>query len=144
MRRAVIITGNACLVCGSTDRYLYGCCVPCAKRRSNEWKSKNREKARASNRAYHAAKPRSILAAHRRRKYPKPSRPEPEACEMCEKPSLGKSLNLDHCHVSERFRGWLCWGCNVALGKLGDNIDLAINRLEKYRKLVKESTSGAN
>jgi hypothetical protein len=29
---------------------------------------------------------------------------------------------LDHCHVTGRFRGWLCHACNTGLGELGDDV----------------------
>jgi hypothetical protein len=58
---------------------------------------------------------------------------------MCGKPPARTRLNLDHCHARGVFRGWLCWDCNVALGKLGDSIDEAIRRLKKYREVANVS-----
>jgi hypothetical protein len=40
-----------------------------------------------------------------------------EECECCGK--RGK-LVIDHCHITGTYRGWLCQGCNVAIGRLGD------------------------
>lgn len=51
---------------------------------------------------------------------PQPTRPMPDACEKCGK--AFDTLHLDHCHDTGKFRGWLCFGCNTGLGKLGDNI----------------------
>lgn len=53
---------------------------------------------------------------------PEPTRPEPLDCECCGKPPDGRNhrLNVDHDHVTGKFRGWLCWSCNTAIGKLGD------------------------
>lgn len=45
----------------------------------------------------------------------------------CHNPSCGKSetiagrLHLDHCHVTGRFRGFLCRGCNHAIGFAEDS-----------------------
>lgn len=45
----------------------------------------------------------------------------------CQNPACGKSeaesgrrLCLDHCHLTGRFRGWLCKDCNTAAGLLRD------------------------
>jgi hypothetical protein len=54
------------------------------------------------------------------------------ACELCRKE--GPTV-LDHCHVTGRFRGWLCGECNVGLGKLGDDlasVRRAIAYLERW------------
>ena len=43
-------------------------------------------------------------------------------CDCCgEIPE--KSLVLDHCHKTLKFRGWICEPCNHGIGKLGDNIE---------------------
>lgn len=65
------------------------------------------------------------------RKYaglPEPTREMPKFCECCGGSANGSSahtgtLHLDHCHTTGRFRGWLCSGCNTAIGTLGDNLE---------------------
>ena len=47
---------------------------------------------------------------------------KPLVCDCCKKPPKKKFV-LDHCHVNETFRGWLCDHCNLAIGLLGDNIE---------------------
>lgn len=39
-------------------------------------------------------------------------------CALCDKPvdSLARGTHLDHCHKTGRVRGFLCGGCNRALG----------------------------
>ena len=39
-------------------------------------------------------------------------------CELCRRL---RKLVPDHDHQTNRFRGWLCVGCNTGLGRLGDN-----------------------
>jgi Recombination endonuclease VII len=45
-----------------------------------------------------------------------PNRPRPIVCECCGGVS-GKTLHLDHCHDTGRFRGWCCGGCNTGIGQ---------------------------
>jgi hypothetical protein len=44
------------------------------------------------------------------------------ACAICERPfSKAKKRNADHCHATGHFRGFLCGGCNTAIGLLHDD-----------------------
>jgi hypothetical protein len=56
-------------------------------------------------------------------------------CEICNREFTPKNKCLDHCHSTGRFRGALCKRCNGALGNLGDDLDLIIERLENYKCL---------
>lgn len=40
-------------------------------------------------------------------------------CELC---GSTRNINMDHDHETKEFRGWLCTGCNTAIGTLGDNV----------------------
>lgn len=44
--------------------------------------------------------------------------------------NLSKSLCVDHCHETGRFRGWLCNSCNKALGLCRDNPRMLVEYLE--------------
>lgn len=52
-------------------------------------------------------------------------------CEVC---SSTHRLQYDHCHDSMGFRGVLCWDCNSAIGKLGDNVEGLTKALEYLRR----------
>lgn len=57
-------------------------------------------------------------------------------CRICSKET--NKLVVDHCHKSKKIRGLLCNECNMALGKLEDNITLfcmAIKYLNEARNL---------
>ena len=41
-------------------------------------------------------------------------------CAICDKET---SLNLDHCHLTGKFRGMLCTSCNTGLGFFKDNVE---------------------
>lgn len=110
-----------------------------AKQRA--WRAANPEAAKARDRAKYLAnrekkiqyartwlinnreKNRKRVTAYRRRALglPEPTRPVPDNCECCGRQS-NRSLALDHCHQTGIFRGWLCHGCNTAIGRLGDSI----------------------
>ena len=47
--------------------------------------------------------------------------PEPDKCEVCGNKHNTRALHLDHDHATGKFRGWLCNGCNSALGHVKDD-----------------------
>lgn len=74
---------------------------------------------------------------HRSRKIlPTPSRPEPTHCEICgnlpKAPKVGSSL--DHCHLTDKFRGWLYSACNLGLGVFQDNPKALVAAASYLRK----------
>jgi hypothetical protein len=44
-------------------------------------------------------------------------------CQAC---SSTERICIDHCHKTKLFRGWLCNGCNAALGHAHDSIKLLL------------------
>ena len=75
---------------------------------------------------------------------------QPTACEICSyEPSNEpwQGLVLDHDHTTNELRGWLCFNCNVSLGKFKDDPKLlkaAISYLVKGNHWgdTKELTEG--
>lgn len=56
-------------------------------------------------------------------------------CAICNKPPSGKTkrdhrLFLDHCHKTGKVRGMLCNDCNLALGRVHDNVDILKSMIE--------------
>lgn len=69
------------------------------------------------------------------RELKKTAPPKPKACDCCGRKD--KSLGLDHCSITNTFRGWICGNCNRGMGLLGDDVDgvnLALKYLKKKRK----------
>lgn len=50
-------------------------------------------------------------------------------CKICNKKSE-KTLNIDHCHTTNKVRGLLCWNCNIGLGYFKDNKQFLINAIK--------------
>jgi hypothetical protein len=70
---------------------------------------------------------RSKLSKRKQLGIPEPTRPAPSECECCGQQPKGSTkqlrvLRVDHDHTTGNFRGWLCNTCNLAIGKLGDNV----------------------
>lgn len=57
----------------------------------------------------------------------------PKACDVC---GGTKKICLDHCHETAKLRGWLCDDCNIALGRVKDDVGRLRNLiayLEKHK-----------
>lgn len=50
-------------------------------------------------------------------------------CAICGLTSK-KKLNIDHCHISGKVRGLLCWNCNIGLGYFKDNLENLQNAIK--------------
>lgn len=71
------------------------------------------------------------LAYTKRTRELRAGRPRPDRCEVCKRKPGKRALSLDHCHVSGKFRGWLCSHCNTALGHVDDSVE-TLRRLISY------------
>lgn len=52
-------------------------------------------------------------------------------CKLCRSTQDRRPLNVDHCHTTGRIRGLLCDKCNLAIGLLGDRLDV-VHRIVGY------------
>jgi hypothetical protein len=77
--------------------------------------------------------------------------PKSIVCDCCgKKPNVGVNVNsalrvrglaLDHDPTTNVFRGWLCNGCNTAIGALGDSLE-GVLRAVDYLKRYEERKNG--
>jgi len=51
----------------------------------------------------------------------KKAHPAPPAGTPCTCCGAVRKLHLDHCHRTDRFRGWICSHCNTMLGLAGES-----------------------
>jgi len=97
------------------------------------YREANREKLREAHRKYirdETGGMNEAYEARRARNYTNwrqdledmAGRPRPEVCDACGGPPDPKrGMHFDHCHTHGHFRGWICRGCNLALGNVGDD-----------------------
>src|SRR6185436_5316681 len=102
------------------------------------------EKGRAAQ-ARADAKP-NIVASRRRRRGVTNASGERRTgpCDLCGRHIDG--LHQDHDHVTGMARGWLCNGCNLGLGQLGDtveNLQRAVDYLTVARTAHEASCSAS-
>lgn len=69
-------------------------------------------------------------------------RPRPDHCELCRRKGRdahGFRIVYDHCHTSNKFRGWICDRCNKVLGLILDDPSLA-RKMAKYLETHRTKT----
>ena len=59
--------------------------------------------------------------------------PPPPADSKCFNCGAVAKLHVDHDHTSGKYRGYLCIGCNMGIGQLGDSIE-GLERALAYLK----------
>lgn len=101
-----------------------------------QYRKRNAAKVNAINQRYRAKNPGRYHLWNRKSALKKlgiePTRPCSEFCELCGRlPDEDRALAADHDHSTDKFRGWICWHCNCALGKFGDSIE-GLMRAVKY------------
>jgi hypothetical protein len=102
-----------------------------------KWRAANAEYYREYMRKYHLKNKERRCELQRKSKgLPLPNRPCPETCECCGGLPGKNRLHLDHCHETGEFRGWLCSGCNRAIGLLGDT-EMALLKALSYLRTWK-------
>lgn len=105
-------SAGICSACGEAEVFEYGKCRPCLAR----------------YKYWHKVKQKYGLT---REDWDRLYADQDGRCALCLK--ARDELVVDHCHETNVVRGLLCRGCNVALGKLGDNVE-SIMRVIAYLK----------
>jgi len=106
-------------------KYYQSKCKHCLKLASRKWRKDNPERTR-----YTQAKSKLNIDDEN---YQRIS--QVKKCEICGNSPL--SLQIDHNHKTNVFRGALCANCNHGIGKFKDSTTIlgnAIKYLEKYDK----------
>lgn len=102
---------------------------------TKHWQQTHKEKVAEYKKRYYQANKKKTLAqtnAWRDTNREKlAGRPRPNVCEVCSAAPDTRALHWDHDHVTGAFRGWICHGCNVALGYVKDNPE-TLRKLADY------------
>lgn len=111
---------------------------------SRKWSKNNPEKRNATKRAWYAKnKARHKDVVLRRnygislKDYDSLFSSQGGKCAICKEATAGargRSLFIDHCHVTGRVRGLLCGKCNTLLGFVNDRPDLLDSAKEYLAK----------
>lgn len=103
------------------------------KQQSKEWKKRNPEKVKLTNRKYLLKKFGITIE-----EFEILLQKQNNRCWICrEKPQKNINLTVDHCHTTKKIRGLLCRNCNLALGNFKNSIvhlKQAIKYLRKFQK----------
>lgn len=113
-------------------------CKPCINSQSKAWRQRNPEKSAESVKTWKANNRGKVIAARVRYLYgitftqrAKMMVAQGQRCAICLRFPSGKSLSVDHCHVTGFVRGMLCDRCNTSIGKFEEDPAL-LRRAAEY------------
>lgn len=97
-------------------------------RRNKEWRKAHPDVYRFSGIKHSYGITRAQYEAHLRL--------QNNCCAICKLAfDIGKHrLHIDHCHVTNQFRGFLCGRCNTGLGQFQDSFQNCIRAADYLRK----------
>jgi hypothetical protein len=103
-------------------------CIKCEKRKNRKSFPRHiRNKDGLDSRCKSCVKKEAKI----RQKLHKKSPPKPDSCVICKRTPdnfiTPNKWHLDHDPDLKYIRGWLCENCNMASGKMGDNMQTACN-----------------
>jgi hypothetical protein len=128
-----------------------------ARERTRRWRAENPERYAENRRRFKESGgyKRSLRQTHLKKKYnltleqyDRMLEAQGGGCKICGRPPGDIALHVDHCHITGRVRGLLCFPCNAALGHLQHDPDIIETalvyvgthwRLEDLKSLARRS-----
>jgi len=100
-----------------TGRRSNAYCANCHKENcKKKYQAKSMIQRRASRAAMYGLSPQQYFDMYKKQN---------GLCAICnEVPSTKRGLHVDHCHETQKVRGLLCHGCNIAIGNLKHDTNL--------------------
>lgn len=114
---------HPCECCAAPTKNARFCSVQCTGVASRKSTAKARWSSATSDRKTMAR--REVVPAEQLEEL---RRKQNGLCGICQ---TRDATCVDHCHTTGKIRGWLCRGCNSALGTLGDDVE-GVTRALKY------------
>jgi hypothetical protein len=109
-----------------------GQCIVCLRKYQAAYKRANRDKWTPYDAKYHRKAKYGITELDYARMFVEQN----GVCAICKETDPKKALSVDHDHATGKVRALLCTKCNLALGKVNDNIALLeamIDYLKEHR-----------
>ena len=111
-------------------------CKDCKNAKARQWRKDNPE-----NTEQHLVRMRERAKERRygitQEQFDKMLIDQDNKCGICDIEFKNtKSTHIDHCHSTNKVRGLLCNGCNLALGQFNDNVDILNNAIKYLNKVV--------
>ena len=106
-------------------------CFACQRKASKECLERNKEKYLAYQRQYNRFRDRTCGMSQL--DYLSKLARQESKCKICGE--FDSRLEIDHCHITKKFRGLLCGKCNKALGLFQESpeiLEKALNYLRTY------------
>lgn len=108
-----------------------------------KWRDSNKEKIKAYLKKYRAKNKAQVHSYHLFKKYGLTYADkmallakQGNVCAVCGSPDPGNKYGwqVDHCHKTNKVRGVLCNGCNIALGACKESVDTLTKLIEYVKK----------
>jgi hypothetical protein len=108
----------------------------------DQWKQRNKSRTKTQKRKDYLKSTYGITVLQ----YENMREAQGHRCYICDKHESEISnagptaLNVDHCHGTGKLRKLLCMSCNIALGKVNDNVEI----LQRCINYIKEHSNATN